>query len=62
MPLENLYDDLPEMEEMERRYLSRVLKAAGGNRTRAAEIAGLNRRTFYRRLERLGLMDNSKAE
>ena len=59
VPLENLYDDLPEMEEMERRYLSHVLKAAGGNRTRAAEIAGLNRRTFYRRLERLGLMDNS---
>jgi DNA-binding NtrC family response regulator len=37
---------------MERRYLLFVLEATGGNRKRAAEILGINRRTLYRMAER----------
>ncbi|MBI5489590.1 MAG: sigma-54-dependent Fis family transcriptional regulator [Deltaproteobacteria bacterium] len=42
--------DLPPLEEVERRYIHRVLESAGGNRTRAAGILGLGRKTLYRRL------------
>jgi transcriptional regulator with PAS, ATPase and Fis domain len=40
------------MEEVERRYILRVLDAAGGNKTLAAQILGFDRRTLYRKLER----------
>ena len=40
------------MEEVERRYLLRVLEAVGGNKTLAAQVLGFDRRTLYRKLER----------
>ena len=40
------------MEEVERRYVLRVLESVGGNKTLAARILGFNRRTMYRKLER----------
>jgi DNA-binding NtrC family response regulator len=49
------FADLPSLEELERRYLLHVLDAASGNRTRAAEILGVDRRTLYRMAERFGL-------
>ena len=51
-PLEALFEDLPSLDEVERRYLLHVLKAVGGNRTRAAEVLGIDRRTLYRMAER----------
>jgi DNA-binding NtrC family response regulator len=50
-----LYNDLPSLEEMERRYLVHVLEVAEGNRTRAAEILGIDRRTLYRMAERFAI-------
>jgi DNA-binding NtrC family response regulator len=50
-----LFADLPTIDEMERRYLVHVLQAAGGNRKRASEILGINRRTLYRMAVRFGL-------
>jgi two-component system, NtrC family, response regulator AtoC len=47
-----LFAGLPSIDEMERRYLLYVLEATGGNRKRAAEILGINRRTLYRMAER----------
>jgi DNA-binding NtrC family response regulator len=47
-----LFAGLPAIDEMERRYLLYVLDATGGNRKRAAEILGINRRTLYRMAER----------
>jgi len=38
-----------------RRYLLHVLEAVGGNRTRAAEVMGIDRRTLYRMAERFGI-------
>jgi two-component system response regulator HydG len=43
--------ELVPLEEVERRYILRVLEAAGGNRSIAARILGLDRKTLYRRIE-----------
>lgn len=40
------------MEEMERRYIMHVLKMADGNRTLAARILKVDRKTLYRKLQR----------
>jgi DNA-binding NtrC family response regulator len=48
-----LFAGLPTVDELERRYLLHVLETTGGNRKRAAEIMGINRRTLYRMAERL---------
>jgi DNA-binding NtrC family response regulator len=40
------------MDEVERRYILRVLEAVGGNKTLAAQVLGFDRRTLYRKLER----------
>ena len=44
--------ELVSLEELERRYILRVLEAAGGNKTEAARILGLDRKTLYRKLDR----------
>jgi DNA-binding NtrC family response regulator len=53
--LATLYADLPTLEELERRYLLHVLDATGRNRSRAAEILGIDRRTLYRMAERFSV-------
>jgi DNA-binding NtrC family response regulator len=50
-----LFDDLPTLEEIERRYLMHVLEQVGQNRTRAAEVMGIDRRTLYRMAELFGI-------
>ncbi len=40
------------LDELERRYTLRVLTLVGGNKSRTADLLGLDRRTLYRRLER----------
>jgi two-component system response regulator HydG len=44
--------DLVPLEEVKRRYILRVLEATGGNRTQAAQILGLDRKTLYHKLEK----------
>lgn len=48
-------DDLVPLEELERRYVIRVLDAVGGNKSSAARILGLDRTTLYRMLDRFDL-------
>ena len=43
------------MAECETRYLEAVLSRTGGNKTRAAEIAGIPRLTLLRKLRRHGI-------
>jgi DNA-binding NtrC family response regulator len=50
-----LFADLPSLDEMEKRYLLHVLAAVNGNRTRAAEVLQIDRRTLYRMAERFGI-------
>jgi len=54
-PLTAIYADLISLEELERRYLIHVLEAVGGNRTHAADILRIDRRTLYRMAERFGI-------
>ncbi len=44
--------ELVAMEEVERRYVMRVLEAVGGNKTHAAKVLGIERKTLYRKLDR----------
>ena len=44
--------ELVPIEEVERRYILRVLESVHGNKTSAARILGLDRVTLYRKLER----------
>ena len=43
--------ELLRMEEVERRYMLHVLEAVQGNKTAAARILGIERKTLYRKLE-----------
>ncbi len=43
--------ELVPLAEVERRYVLRVLEAVGGNKTSAAQILGVTRKTLYRKLD-----------
>lgn len=47
----NQADRQPALREVERAYVLEVLRRVGGNKSRAAEILGFDRKTLYRRLE-----------
>jgi DNA-binding NtrC family response regulator len=42
------------MDEVEQRYVTRILKQVAGNKTLAADLLGVDRRTLYRKLDRWG--------
>lgn len=44
--------DLPTLEQLESSYLLRVLGAVGGNKSRAAQVMGVDRKTLYRMIDR----------
>ena len=43
--------ELQTLEAVEQQYIQRVLKSVQGNRTEAARILGVDRKTLYRRLK-----------
>jgi DNA-binding NtrC family response regulator len=45
----------PTMEVVERAYILWVLQSEGGNKTRAAEVLGIDPSTLYRKLNRYGI-------
>jgi DNA-binding NtrC family response regulator len=47
-------DALVSLAQIEQRYILHVLEAVGNNRTRAAKILGLDRKTLYRKLQEYG--------
>jgi DNA-binding NtrC family response regulator len=51
-PLGSLAEDWPTLQVLERRYIDRVLSRTGGNKTRAAEVLGIDRRTLNRMFAR----------
>ncbi len=48
----------PSMEVIERAYIHWVLHAEGGNKTRAAEVLGIDPSTLYRKLNRYGIAES----
>ena len=54
--------EMPTLETLERRYVHRVLKVVGGNKTQAAKILGVDRRTLYRKLDRWEAQDAEELE
>jgi two-component system response regulator HydG len=50
------------MEEVERRYIQRVLEVTNGNKTLAARTLGFDRTTLYRKMERYGLAPPSTED
>ncbi len=53
--LSELFTGLPNLDEIERRYILHVLDATGNNRKRTAEILGINRKTLYRMAARYSI-------
>jgi DNA-binding NtrC family response regulator len=51
--------ELVPLDEVERRYVLRVVEAAGGNKSLAAQILGITRKTLYRKLGEYGGGDES---
>ena len=47
--------DLVPLDEIRRRHVTMVLEACGGNRTNAAQVLNIDRKTLYRKLLRWGL-------
>ena len=45
------------LEQLERRYVQRVLEAVLGNKSAAARILGIERKTLYRMLDRWGISE-----
>jgi two-component system, NtrC family, response regulator AtoC len=46
--------ELVPLEEFERRYILRVIEAVAGNKSAAARVLGVERKTLYRKLKRYG--------
>ncbi len=45
----------PTLEELERDHVALVLRACDGQKTRAAEVLGIDRKTLYRKIKQYGL-------
>jgi transcriptional regulator of acetoin/glycerol metabolism len=48
-------EDVLSLDEIRRRHVTKVLEACGGNRTNAAQVLNIDRKTLYRKLLRWGL-------
>jgi ActR/RegA family two-component response regulator len=51
-PVARLDVDMPSLAVLQRRYVDRVLERTGRNKTRAARMLGIDRRTLNRMLAR----------
>jgi DNA-binding NtrC family response regulator len=49
---DGLLEGRPTLDELSRRYAERILRELGGNKTRAAEALGIDRKTLSRLLGR----------
>ena len=50
------------LQELEHEYILRIMKEEGGNKTRAAQRLGLDRKTLYRKLEEAGRPADSDSD
>jgi len=50
------------LEQIEQRYILKVVEACRGNKSQAARVLGIGRKTLYRRLEKMGLGGADEAD
>jgi DNA-binding NtrC family response regulator len=53
-------EEIISLDELERRYIARALKLLNGNKARAAQLLGVDRRTLYRRLGKYASSESSR--
>jgi transcriptional regulator of acetoin/glycerol metabolism len=53
---------IPSLDEVERRHITRVLTAAHGNKTLAARILGVDRKTLHRKLSQYARAESAPSE
>ena len=56
----SLIEDRPRLADLERRYVRLILAETDGNKSRAAEILGIDRRTIYRFLDQTNQPNESR--
>jgi len=54
--------ELVTLEELERRYIARVMELVQGNKVQATKVLGIDRSTLYRKLERYGIAVPTPSE
>lgn len=55
-------EELPTIEDFEKRYIRFVLEKTGGRKERASQILGINRRTLYRKEREYGWVEENPNE
>jgi DNA-binding protein Fis len=50
--------DVLTLAEVERRQIERILRHSNGNKSHAAELLGIDRKTLWRKLQRYGISLN----
>ena len=55
-------DEILTLEEVDRRYIARAIALLDGNKSRAADMLGVDRRTLYRRLEKYEAEERAPTE
>jgi two-component system response regulator HydG len=45
---------------MEREYILRMLREAGGNQSKASQMLGIDRKTLYLKLKKYGIDDQGR--
>lgn len=58
----SMTQDLPDLEQLEKRYIEFVLVKTGDKKDRAAQILGINRRTLYRKERDYGFVSDEDKE
>ena len=55
------HEEFATLEDHEKAYIAKVLKATGGNRTKAAQLLGLPRTSLWRKLKKYGLSESDSS-
>ena len=61
-PLGEMTEDLPSLEDLEKRYIKKILDFTNDRKEKAAKILGINRRTLYRKERVYGFVTDSEDE
>jgi DNA-binding NtrC family response regulator len=51
----DIYHELPQLKEVDKDYILKVLEKTGGNQTKASRLLGVDRKTLYLKLKKYGI-------